>query len=52
MLDREVGQKFRDGRCRETLLLIAPFDSEYRDVEGLLGLYTVGDGWLLAAERS
>ena len=44
MLDREVRQKLRYGSCCETFRMITPIDSEYRDVEGLLGSYTVCNG--------
>ena len=48
MLDREVRQKFWYGSRFETLWMIAPIASKYRDVEGPLGSYAVCDGWLLA----
>ena len=38
MLDGEVGLKSWRGSCRETFRMIAPIDSEYRDVEGLSDL--------------
>lgn len=44
MLDGEVGLKSWRGSCRETLRMIAPFDSKNRDVEGLLCSFIVCDG--------
>ena len=46
MLFGETRPKFRCGKCRKPLRVIAPVDNEYGDVDGPLGMCPVCEGHL------